>query len=377
MISGNVISNCSLEGIYVHSSSFNTIFDNIITSNDDHGLYLYDLSSFNTIFDNVINSNNGNGINLDVNCDGTAIFDNNVSFNNGYAIRMTSGSDPSNHNIVYHNNFINNTLGGQDVCNNTWDYGYPSGGNYWSDYNGTDMDGDGIGDTPYNLSGGDNQDRYPLMYLWGEHPPVANYTYSILDDGGILFDGSSSYDRDGIIVLYEWDFDDGTNSQKVVVTHAYNESGTYDVTFTVTDDDGYQGSYTRSIEAEKNHPPSAPLIDGPIEGKAKMSHKYNFTSEDPELADVSYYIEWGDGKVTPWCDFLSSGETYRTNHGWDIGTYTTRCKAKDIYGAESDWSTLEVIMPKGKSFNFNSNLLEWLFERFPHAFPILRQFLGL
>ena len=44
---------------------------------------------------------------------------------------------------------------------NHWDNGYPSGGNYWSDYTG--VDGDGIGDTPYIILGGDNQDWYPFM----------------------------------------------------------------------------------------------------------------------------------------------------------------------------------------------------------------------
>ena len=48
---------------------------------------------------------------------------------------------------------------------NVWDDGYPSGGNYWSDYTGTDADGDGIGDTTYIIDT-TNEDRYPLMEAW-------------------------------------------------------------------------------------------------------------------------------------------------------------------------------------------------------------------
>jgi len=58
---------------------------------------------------------------------------------------------------------MNNTTQASDDGSNYWDDGYPSGGNYWSDYTGSDADGDEIGDTPYNLTGGNNQDRYPLM----------------------------------------------------------------------------------------------------------------------------------------------------------------------------------------------------------------------
>jgi len=45
---------------------------------------------------------------------------------------------------------------------NNWDDGYASGGNYWSDYNGTDTNYDGIGETPYEVDA-NNTDRYPLV----------------------------------------------------------------------------------------------------------------------------------------------------------------------------------------------------------------------
>ena len=365
-------------GFYSSGSLRNKIFNNTINSNENHGIYLYSWSDYNKIFNNAINLNNGNGIILKRSCKNNSIFDNNVASNNASAIRVEEESYyASIYNYIYHNNFVNNSYGGyDDNDSNIWDYLYPSGGNYWSDYNGTDnyrginqdIPGyDGIGDIPYNLSGGDNKDRYPLMYPWGEQRPVANYSYK-MEYGGCVFDGSSSYDRDGYILLYEWDFGDGTTSQEVVVAHGFNETGTYNVILTVTDDDGYQGSYIRSIKAEKNNPPSAPLIDGPVEEKARKSHLYDFTSEDPEMADVSYYIEWGDGTIEDWSEFQPTGEPYDSNHGWAKGTYTIRCKAKDIYGAESGWGTLKVTMPKYVWFLNLLNrlpllqrLLEWLF----------------
>jgi len=129
----------------------------------------------------------------------------------------------------------------------------------------------------------------------------------------------------------------------------------------------------------KLYRPSNPIITGPTSGKAGNSYPYTFTSTHPKGDNVSYYIEWGDGGTTDWTAFQASGAPgYSENYTWSAkGTFTIKAKAKDVDGAESDWTTLEVTMPKNKPFNFNFNLLEWLFERFPNAFPILRHMLGL
>jgi hypothetical protein len=65
---------------------------------------------------------------------------------------------------------VNSITNGYDSASDIWDNG--SVGNYWNDYNGIDIDHNGIGDTPYNLSGGSNQDRYPLMLPVDATPPM-------------------------------------------------------------------------------------------------------------------------------------------------------------------------------------------------------------
>jgi parallel beta-helix repeat protein len=98
------------------------------------------------------------------------ILDNNL-LNNDYGMWVTASSN----NIFYHNNFINNVWMPliDDSTNNTWDNGYPSGGNFWSDYNGTDLNGDGIGDVAYIIDA-NNKDRYPLIFpiVWNYSNPV-------------------------------------------------------------------------------------------------------------------------------------------------------------------------------------------------------------
>jgi parallel beta-helix repeat protein len=64
-------------------------------------------------------------------------------------------------NLLYYNNFINNTENANDYGNNNWDNNLH--GNYWDNYNESDKNNDGIGDIPYNIPNGNNKDNYPMM----------------------------------------------------------------------------------------------------------------------------------------------------------------------------------------------------------------------
>jgi len=128
---------------------------------------------------------------------------------------------------------------------------------------------------------------------------------------------------------------------------------------------------------DSSQPPNIPSINGETSGKIGEEYEYIFNAVDPDGDNVKYYIKWGD-TTSEWTDFNDSGTDVKVKHTWSKkGDYTINAKAVDTYGAMSDWGTLEVTMPKNKPFNFNFPLLNWLFERFPNIFPILRFLLGL
>lgn len=83
--------------------------------------------------------------------------------------------------------------------------------------------------------------------IFGEKPPIANFSIigNLSVNKTIFFDGSSSFDEDGIIVFYYWDFGDGTNASGKNLSHIYNKPGEYTVTLIVTDSNGY--SYSKTI----------------------------------------------------------------------------------------------------------------------------------
>jgi hypothetical protein len=130
------------------------------------------------------------------------------------------------------------------------------------------------------------------------------------------------------------------------------------------------------LYAMNNTPPAPPEITGPAKGKIKEPVAYTFMTTDPDGHQVSYFIDWGDTANSSWIGPYSSGESVNVSHTWlEKGDYTIKAKARDVFGAESDWGTLTVTMPLNYELP-HLRFVEWLFARFPHAFPILRQLLG-
>jgi outer membrane protein assembly factor BamB len=197
----------------------------------------------------------------------------------------------------------------------------------------------------------------------GEFEADAHGPYYGLVDESVQFIGSA---RNGSEPYsWEWDFGDSNVSYEQNATHTYANPGNYTVILTVTDStDGPNSTVndtTWALIRAQNSPPSDPIIDGPTEGKAGVEYDYTFISIDPDGDNISYLIEWGDGieiVIGPY----PSGEEAVASHSWQRGAYSIRAKAVDSFGAESNWSELEVTMPRGKTVYV---LIERLLERFP------------
>jgi nitrous oxidase accessory protein NosD len=230
IISNNIIVNGGI-GVYDEGGSA-TILENSIYNVTDTGLWISGQDSNSTIVSNNVIANGTGGIvaggnatilgNSIYNMTGAGvwisgpdniIYENTIenaawgvwlatgSYSEGSDYYYITGLNPGQDNIIcentienvacgvcldtgnfsgtvfYHNNFINNTQDLKLLDPTTapvqWDYGKE--GNYWSNYNGTSRNGDGIGDTPFSL-GGNNTDFYPLMQPYFAQSSVTDYS---------------------------------------------------------------------------------------------------------------------------------------------------------------------------------------------------------
>ncbi len=145
-IFNNNIQTCKL-GIYIDSSSDNIIQRNCIENTELFGLYFTDdVTSLTTS-----------------KCSDNLVIENTIknTLDTGIKIHPSPLSPAPFNNTFYHNNLINNTNQALDLGANIWNSDYNEG-NYWDDYDGTDTNRDGIGDTSYDIAD-NSKDFFPLM----------------------------------------------------------------------------------------------------------------------------------------------------------------------------------------------------------------------
>ena len=433
-IQNNKIYSNLQRGIFMMYSSNNNIHNNIISLNHGDGITLessYHNNNNATVSDNIIINNTGNGINIEGSYNkingntiinngnyGVSLLETEYSYTdyniinennlllNDYGIKIRSDSYPPglscNNNLIYHNNFIRNAINAYDEDNNIWDNGYgdpfnpqTDGGNYWNNYTGHDFysgpnqnipGSDGIGDSPYPISGGSNIDNYPFVryyYNVENHPPNEPVI-----DGVILGKIEEEYnftfkvlEPDFECIYYFIDWGDGTPEdwigpcmpeEEIIVGHSWINPGSFIIKAKVRDIFYVNSEWSNPLIIEiYQEPPNKPTISGPIKGNIGQYYDYTFFSLDPEGHDIRYYIDWGDDSNSSWLGPYTSGEIVCKHHAWTKkGIYQIKVKAKDIFDAESDWSDpLSVTMPRSRA------TISSLFLKFLERFPLLEKLL--
>ena len=190
--------------------------------------------------------------------------------------------------------------------------------------------------------------------------PDQTVQLDINDEASVVFDGSGSYDSDGTIVDYDWKLEGITIGTGIAPTHIFTTAGTYDVTLTVTDDEGAMNTddMTITVEADQEPPADTPIhvaqIDMDVVSRAGgrfLYAKTTITVNDNAGNPVDGVLVTGDwtgatsdsdsgltdssGKVTFQSDTLKKPELPQTF------TFTVTNISKDgcIYVADSNVET--------------------------------------
>ena len=127
------------------------------------------------------------------------------------------------------------------------------------------------------------------------------------------------------------------------------------------------------ISQNINYPPNKPTISGPESGGAGISLLYAASCTDPDMDQLHYFFDWGDGNDSGWVGPYNSGDEIYESHIWEAeGQYVLKVKAKDENEVESVWSDpLILTVPRNRAIT-NHLFLRFL-EAYPNLFPIIRQ----
>jgi hypothetical protein len=121
-------------------------------------------------------------------------------------------------------------------------------------------------------------------------------------------------------------------------------------------------NYVRCVREglSDNQVPEKPrMLDGTNSGKTGVEYMFNTSTVDPDDDQVFYWFDWDDNTNSGWLGPKDSGLDFTVSNSWDKpGVYEIRVKAKDINGAQSEWSDpLSISIPKYKSYMFSLNMI--------------------
>ena len=181
---------------------------------------------------------------------------------------------------------------------------------------------------------------------------------------------SSDPDYDGLYFLVDWD--DGNiqrtsnaypNQETAVLTHTWNDvmdSKDFNIKVKTIDVYGAESQWTDTTKITiYNNKPDKPIeITGKKTVTTNKEYEYTTQTIDPDNHQLFYLFNWGDGTATDWIGPINSGENIKIKHIWEkIGRYQIKVKAKDIHGAESEWSNpTSIAVPKNFVINKNQNI---------------------
>lgn len=190
-----------------------------------------------------------------------------------------------------------------------------------------------------------------VKYQWDPIAKISPLNYNGVNFT-IHFSAAESWDPDGQITRYRWDFDDDNISELCEPIHIYANEGTYQVSMLVEDNDGDVARAYSTIVLSQQYPPDTPdAPDGPTSTFSGKNSSFTVVTTDPEDDDIQYGWSWGDGVDVEWTDWYPSGQVCSINHEWyTVGNHKLKVKARDENYGESNWSEeLTVIVADEKA----------------------------
>ncbi len=231
----------------------------------------------------------------------------------------SASHDPDGEVAVYRWDFDGDGTYEQETTDSIVEHAFASGGDY--DVGLVVADSNGDASSPF------------VDPIYVNRPPTAEFQLSAFESGELapIRFADLSYDEDGVVTSWAWDFGDGTTSDAVDPEHAFRENGTYAVSLTVTDDDGAQHTTTAEILIS-NLPPVARL----------STERSTRPTGEPFRFDASASIDPSpEGSIVEYAwDLDGDGEYDRTMtvptlcHAYpDDGAYEVRVRLTDDDGA--------------------------------------------